>query len=193
MRKMNLTAAMAIGLAVVSSPLQAAQATQQEKQAASVSLELRDAPVRTTLEAIFKQAGIQNYVIDSAVQGFVTMTLTEQPLESALKLLMRASSSPLTYTVESGVWIVKPRRVSLPQSEPTPLLSVTQTDSAPRYERINLTYLDAADLDRVLGGILVIRQFTRQVGGGVLSGNGVVTGGGLPGPLLLGGGNVRPQ
>ena len=186
------TALIAVTLGILSSPVQA-----QRTPNSSVSLELRDAPVRSTLEAIFKQAGIKNYLIENGVQGFVTLTLTEQPMESALKLVMRASSLPLTYTVENDVWIVKPRRITPPVNEtPTPP-SAEVSLTAPRYERISLTYLDAADLDRLLGGIIMIRQFTRQ-GGGFPSGSGVVQGNGAPGQpggivLQGGGGGTKPQ
>lgn len=105
---------------------------------------LQDAPVRSTIEAIFKQAGIKNYVIDNGVAGFVTLKITEQPLESALKRVMRANSLPLTYTVENDVWIVQPRTITLATSLPAPTPELPTEAPRPRYERINLTYLDSA-------------------------------------------------
>lgn len=171
--RLAITALFTLSLGTLSLPVQA----QNRSSAPSVSLELRDASVRTTLEAIFKQAGIKNYLIDSGVQGFVTLTLTDQPVESALKLVVRASTLPLTYTIEKDVWIVKQRQSTPPLSEPpaVPLLEAAPT--VPRYERISLTYLDPADLSAVLGGILLVRQFTRQ-GANVFSGTGVFPGNG---------------
>ena len=64
-----------------------------------ISLDLKDAPVRSTLELAFKQAGINNYVIDNEVAGFITMTITDQPFENTLKLIMRATSTPLTLSL----------------------------------------------------------------------------------------------
>lgn len=174
--RLAVTALFALSLGTLSLPAQA----QNRSSAPSVSLELRDAPVRTTLEAIFKQAGIKNYLIDSEVQGFVTLTLTDQPMESALKLVVRASSLPLTYTIENDVWIVKVRRSTPPLSEPPTAPLLTAAPTVPHYERISLTYLDPADLSSVLGGILLIRQFTRQ-GGNVSSGTGVLRGNGNAG------------
>ena len=140
-----------------------------------VSVELQDAPVRSTIEAIFKQAGIKNYLIDNGVAGFVTLKITDQPLESALKLVMRANSLPLTYTVENDVWIVKPRTVMGALSLPAPTPELPTEAPRPRYERINLTYLDPADLQGILGNITLIRQFTRQLGSqGASSGNGLM-------------------
>lgn len=176
------TIAIALSLGITSPPARA-----QENLKASVSLSLQDAPVRRTVEAIFKQAGIKNYVIDNEVAGFVTLTLTEQPLESALKLVMRASSLPLTYTVENGVWIVKPRHIAPPTAPAPPEIFATAAPaSGPHYERINLTYLDPADLDKILGGIVYVRQFTRQggtgsAGTGAMRGNGGTLGFGTSG------------
>jgi len=47
-------------------------------KAQSISLDLKDAPIRSTIEMIFKQANVKNYVIDNSVAGFVTCTLTDQ-------------------------------------------------------------------------------------------------------------------
>ena len=71
----------------------------------NISVDLKDSPVRTTLEMMFKQAGIKNYVIENSVAGFVTMKLEDQPFENSLKLVMRAATIPLTYTKENDVWI----------------------------------------------------------------------------------------
>lgn len=185
------TIAIAFSLGLTSTPVRA-----QESLKASVSLSLQDAPVRRTIETIFKQAGIKNYVIDNEVAGVVTLTLTDQPLESALKLVMRASSLPLTYTVENGVWIVKPRRITPPTPAPAePLLATAPAPSGPHYERINLTYLDPADLEKLLGGLVYIRQFTRQggtgsAGVGAMRGNGGVIGLGTAGGQSQPGGPV---
>ena len=155
----------------------------------AISVDLQDAPVRSTLEAIFKQAGLKNYIIDNAVAGFVTLKITDQSFESALKLVMRANSQPLTYTKESGVLIVKPRTVpTISAAAPEPVSSEPVSTTA-HYERLNLTYLDPADLAGILPGIITIPQFTRQRGGqGVSSGNGLLGhGGGQAGQLGQGG------
>ncbi|MCX6366155.1 MAG: hypothetical protein NTX57_05540 [Armatimonadetes bacterium] len=155
----------------------------------AISVDLQDAPVRSTLEAIFKQAGLKNYIIDNAVAGFVTLKISDQPFESALKLVMRASSLPLTYTKENGVLVVKPRTVPAASSATSEPISSEPASTTERYERLNLTYLDPADLAGILPGIITIPQFTRQRGGqGVSSGNGLLGhGGGQTGQLGQGG------
>lgn len=139
--------------------------------AQNISLDIKDAPVRTTLEMIFKQAGIKSYVIDNSVRGFLTMTLTDQPFENTLKLVMRANTVPLSYTKENDVYIVK-ERVSTPTPQETPVLSLSNPVSNSSWERISLTYIDPFDLQSVLGNILFITQFSRYTGGNNGSGMG---------------------
>lgn len=172
--KFSTFATIAIALSLTAAPRPVL--AQQNLLTSPVTVDVQDAPVRRTLEVIFQQAGIKNYVIDNNVVGFVTLKLTDQPLDNTIKLLMRANSTPLTYTIENGVWIVKPRSVSntpapqLPVEEPVQPQSTTA-----RYERINLTYLDPADLAQLLGGIMYVPSFSRQMGGqGVSSGNGLI-------------------
>ena len=133
--------------------------------AQNISVDLKDAPVRTTLEMMFKQAGIKNYVIDNSVAGFVTMKLEDQPFESSLKLVMRAATIPLTYVKENDVWIVKQRII-------TPTLQTGGPDPIPEnilsnksFERIPLTFIDPFDLMSAFGNILFINQFQRSRGG----------------------------
>jgi hypothetical protein len=130
----------------------------------NISLDLKDAPVRTTLEMAFKQAGIKNYVIDSSVYGLVTMTITDQPFENTLKLIMRANTSPLTYTKENDVYIVK-LRVVTPQngnSNPIPEILKPKSDT---FAVIKFNHIDPFDLQGVLGNILFINQFGRYNNG----------------------------
>ena len=162
----NFIAGTALTLLVAAMPVHVY--AQQEKLGA-VSFDLQDSPIRSTIEAAFKQAGINNYIIDNNVVGFVTLKITEQPFENALKLIMRVASVPLTYSKENNVWIVKPRAVNQSTADlfPAPPANLNETNTRPRasYERIHLTYLDPLDLSQVLGGIIDIRFFTRYGGG----------------------------
>jgi len=127
-------------------------------------MELKDAPVRTSLEMIFKQAGIKSYVIDNSVYGVISMNLTDQPFENALKLVMRANTVPLTYTKENDVYIVKQRIVSETKPTPIPEISFTPKNSL-TWEVIHFNHIDPFDLQAVLGNILFINQFSRYTGG----------------------------
>ena len=163
-------------------------------QTNSISLDLKDAPIRTTLEMAFKQAGIKNYVIDNDVAGFITMTITEQPFENSLKLIMRASSIPLTYVKENDIYIVKVRKITEFKQSVTPDIAVVQQTSNVIFERIPLVYIDPLDLMSVLGPILNINQFNRMrgstngfgMGGGINNMGGMM--GGMGGMNSMGGG-----
>jgi type II secretory pathway component GspD/PulD (secretin) len=132
--------------------------------AQNISVDLKDAPVRTTLEMMFKQAGIKNYVIENSVAGFVTMKLEDQPFENSLKLVMRAATVPLTYTKENNVWIVKQRIFTETKPTPAPDITLNKPNSV-AFEVIHLNHIDPFDLMSVLGNITFINQFSRYTGG----------------------------
>jgi hypothetical protein len=153
--------------------------------AQNISVDLKDAPVRTTIEMMFKQAGIKNYVIDNSVAGFVTMTLEDQPFENSLKLVMRAATIPLSYTKENGVWIVK-QRISTPTPQTSgPDLIPNNLKNNTSWERIPLTFIDPVDLMSAFGNILLINQFSRYTGG--INGSGMGNFGGGNGNSSFGG------
>lgn len=146
-----------------------------------ISLDLKDAPVRSTLELAFKQAGINNYVIDNEVAGFITMTITDQPFENTLKLIMRAASTPLTYVKENDVYIVKLRKITEFKPTPLPDLTTVAPTNSVIFERIPLTYIDPMDLVSAFGNILYIGQFTRSGNMGGMGMGGGMMGGGMGG------------
>lgn len=148
-----------------------------------ISVDLRDAPIRSALEQIFNSANLQ-YSIDPQVSGFVTLKIRDQPFENALKLIMRTATIPLTYVKEDNVYIVKPRPLApVVTSTPDNSPEVEDTQRRPA-DIIPLTYIDAVDLQQLIGPIQFLRPFTRAQQGGGLGGLG---GGGLGG---LGGGNL---
>ena len=135
----------------------------------NITMELKDAPVRTSLEMIFKQAGIKSYVIENSVYGVISMNLTDQPFENSLKLVMRANTVPLTYTKENDIYIVKARRIVI-EANPEPTnysdLVMERSRNSITWEKIHLNYIDPFDLQAVLGNILFINQFGRFTGNG---------------------------
>ena len=131
--------------------------------AQNITVDLKDAPVRTTLEMMFKQAGIKNYVIDNSVSGFITMKLTDLEFENSLKIVMRNSFPALTYTKENDVWIIK-ERISIPPVV-NPVFEMPKRNNV-MFERIPLSYIDPFDLQSIFGNILFINQFGRSRGNG---------------------------
>ncbi len=112
-----------------------------------ISISFKDTPIRLALENLFKSAGIQNYIIDKGVSGFITMTTKDQPFVSVLKMILRTTTPKLTYTQENNVWIIKPL---VPDAE-SPSNTVKDASS---WERINLVYRTPQELSGLLGGIM---------------------------------------
>lgn len=135
----------------------------------NITVDLKEAPIRSTIEMMFKQAGIKNYVIDNSVSGFVTCTLTDLPFENSLKIVMRASTVPLTYIKENDVWIVKARRIKI-EANPDPDfdagLLMAQKNNSIAWEVIKFNHIDPFDLQSIFGNILFINQFGRSRGNG---------------------------
>ena len=72
-----------------------------------VTIDARNAPVQQALERLFHDAKAQ-YILDNGVAGNVTLKVTNQPFENALSLMLRASSTPLTYSRDGNVYVVRP-------------------------------------------------------------------------------------
>ncbi len=163
-----------------------------------VSLDLRDAPVRQALEQIFNSARAQ-YSIDPTVSGFVNLRIADQPFENALRLIMRSSTTPLTYTKENGVYIVRPRTLNTGAAgnggfDAPPPSADTAVSNKSIYEQIQLTYTDPYDLQGFLPNFKLLTIFNRPApqsnsgSGGGLGGGGFGGGGGLGGGGGFGGG-----
>ncbi|MGC4045149.1 MAG: hypothetical protein QM758_15265 [Armatimonas sp.] len=181
--KQNITLAAMLSLAVlVGAPL----AARAQDAPPPVTIDLRDAPIRSALEQIFNSANLQ-YTIDPQVSGFVTLKIRDQPFENALKLIMRTATIPLTYTKENNVYIVKPRPMTPP---PTSGLEAPPDVEEPQRrppDIIPLTYIDPMDLQQLIGPFLFLRPFSRagQSGMGGMGGGGM--GGGMGGFGGMGG------
>jgi len=174
----NLTApvgygvlAVACAAAVVGAP--SAAHAQQPQNLPPVTLDLRDAPIRSALEQLFSSAKV-DYTLDNNVQGFVTMKVTEVPFETALKLIMRSASIPLTYTKENNIFIIRPRAVTTgapgaggleaPPVVPDPGGAGSRQGVYP--DQITLTYADPYDLQSLFG-ITILQTGQRQAAGGM--------------------------
>jgi len=173
----------------------AAMAIQENTPPPTMTLEFRDAPLRAALEQLFANAKV-DYSIDPSVQGYVNLKVTDIPFDNALKLMLRSSTVPLTYSIDNGVYIVKPRVRAEIDPEPLPVLPA-QADvpqSHFHYDTIDLTYADPLDFSSLLklkllpvgtragygspGSIGIIGATAGDLGAGSSTGNG--TSGGPP-------------
>jgi hypothetical protein len=119
------------------------------------SVDLRDAPVRSALEQLFREAKL-DFVIAPDVQGTVTMTLKDLPLEQVLKIICRSNSIPLTFTKEGKRYEVKVRKASVNTQTPEVRVPEPPATTAANYEVINLQHLDPRQLTGILGNIIML-------------------------------------
>ena len=91
----------------------------------NVTLNLRNAPVRTALLQLFQKAH-RDYALDSSIDGVVSMRVTNVPFDRALRLLANSSSTPLTYSIDSGVYFLKARTTQAVRNN-TPIVAQNDT------------------------------------------------------------------
>lgn len=93
--------------------------------------------ITQALQDIALQAGV-NILVDSAVQGFVTLELKEVPLEQAIRMVLAPGGSTYVKLDDKTYLVGKPDRTS-------PIFHVlTQT------ERVRLNYISAEEAKRLL-------------------------------------------
>ncbi|HOK55183.1 MAG TPA: secretin and TonB N-terminal domain-containing protein [Armatimonadota bacterium] len=118
-----------------------------------ITLNVRDADLKTVLMSIFNQAGV-NYTFAAEVQGMVTANIDNQPVDVALRLLL----SPRGYTWKKtgDVYIVAKREeVEKPiggQYEPPSIDISDPITEEVRLEKIPLNFVDAYDIVAILNG-----------------------------------------
>lgn len=95
------------GFGVVPPSLQVEDPTNRKFTGELMSVDFIDAPVRDVLRSLALNHGL-NVVIDPAVTGTVTMTMTAVPWDSVMDFTMR--SAGLTWTGEGNVIHIMPRR-----------------------------------------------------------------------------------
>ena len=158
----------------------------------TVSLEFKDADIRDVIETLGRETGL-NFVVDPRVRGPVTVTLRDVTVEQALKLILDAHG--YTYTVEDGVYLIKPkeRQVAPPVPQVTPTLQTARppavrrplrTREAPETEPqeapeekmrpalIQPRNQDAPVLAMLLGGMPLYYTMLNPYGGGGYGGFG---------------------
>ncbi len=162
-----------------------------------ITLNLINVPVQASLRTLFNSAGIRNYIIDSDVQGFANINVSEVPFSLALRQMLSSVNPPLTFDIENGAYHVKVQRATPP---PAPTIVPPSTtvagadetgtstaDQPKRFYRIPIDKYDAFYIATLLGATGIVRVGVNDVipaGGGGGGGN---NGGGFGGGF--GGGN----
>jgi hypothetical protein len=146
-----------------------------------ISLTLRDTPLRSALELLFQQSGVQ-HAVEAAVPNVpVTLNLRDATFATALRVITRLAG--VTYRREGDVYVIGLRQP--PPIEPTteiapPEEAAVATEQT--WEKIPIQFNHAAVFGYAFGGIALPNEIEVQgggLGGGGLGGGGF--GGGLGG------------
>jgi hypothetical protein len=164
---------------------------QSESTNKKVTLNLENADLRYALKLLFTSAGA-NYTLDQAVQGTVTVSLTDVPFRTALESVLRSTqtTSPLTYRVEDKVYIISPK-----VEQPAEVGGTDNTETPPptktRFVKIPINFADVYDIADAFGGTVISSRFGQSggFGGGMGGGFGGMGGGmgGMGGGMGMGG------
>lgn len=121
--------ALALGaLALLGGSLMTAPARAQDTAAGAapdktVTLNLRNVPIQTALQVLFKDAGISQYKIAQEIQGMTgTVNIKDVPFSSALNQLLENATPKAAFTVDNGVYNVTVKRAA-----PAPPTTVERT------------------------------------------------------------------
>jgi type II secretory pathway component HofQ len=116
----------------------------------NVSIDLKDAPLKTALEILGKDSGL-NYIIEPGVQGrSVTVNLQDIPLGVALQKIVSAAG--LTISQEGGVYTIGVRKQLPTSTDMAPIAPETATvERKSSTEKIPIGYADANDIAAIFG------------------------------------------
>lgn len=134
---------------VAAAPVALAQNDQGNKVIASI--DFQDAPVRDVIRAVFKDAGVTNYTIAQDVQGTVTISMKNMPLDTVLRNVLNQVDA--TWRVEAGAYniIKKEQNVDTGSGSGIPTDQIPATDQKRLY-RINIQHADPQYVYMLLRG-----------------------------------------
>src|SRR3569623_1561177 len=157
-RAIHSLAVMAVlaGMLMSSGPARA-QAPNTDKK---VTLNLKDVPLRSAIDALFQGTGLQYSVDPNVLNVPVTLNIRDIGLQAALRLLVRqaATAQPgLTFSKDGDIFVVKIRTehpLPPPTTEDTP---PEYTDQASEFtwEKIPIQFNNAAVFTLAFGGTML--------------------------------------
>src|SRR3569833_2287652 len=119
------TAALLVGSLALATPVHA-QAGNTDKKA---TLNLKDVPLRSAIDALFQGTGLQYSVDPNVLNVPVPLNIRDIGLQAALRLLVRqaATAQPgLTFSKDGDIFVLKIRKEN-------PLPPPTKDDTPPEY------------------------------------------------------------
>jgi len=176
-----------VGLAVPLATLAAAGGARAQAQAPDaapaeqkITLDLRDVPFRTAIEALFEKTGLQ-YAVEPSVPNIpVRVTVRDIDFTTALRTITRLGGA--TYRKEGQIYIVGLRLPPQPQQELTTEIGPEQAPADQlayqTWEKIPILFNSYAVMAYAFGGQVLPTEDQIQPGGG---GGGGYGGGGYGG------------
>lgn len=147
------------------------------------SVDFQDAPVRDVIRALFKSVGVTNYTIAQDVQGTVTISMKNMPLDTVLRNILNQVDA--TWRVEAGAYniIKKEQNVDTGSGSGLPTDQIPTTDQRRLY-RIKIQHADPQYVYMLLRGEMGFGngpEVSALSGGGFGGGQGGFGGGGQGG------------
>ena len=197
-------------LSLLGTPLLTSPASAQDVAATDsakpISLNLINVSIQTALRTLFSSAGIRSYNIDSGVQGYANINVSDIPFSVALRQLLSSGNPPLTFSIDNGVYNIKvqsaaPATPATNVVAPTPGTEVVSTDQPKRYYTIPIDSYDAYYIAQLVGATGIVEVLPNitmgagqtgqqgQQGGGFGGGRGGIGGGPAGGITSVGGGS----
>ncbi len=169
---------LAVCLAATAGAAWAQQNTGSDK---NISINLQDTPVRTAVDMIYREAGL-NYAFEGSIGGTVNVSLTDVPFDQALQVILR--SAGLTMRRENNTYMIGPKKdVETVAQTSQDLVSADDTEITrdTSLEKITINYADVMEIGSIFG--------SQYGGGGGYGGyGGGMMGGGYGGGGRFGGG-----
>jgi hypothetical protein len=145
-----------------------AQAQQAPETKAKITLDLKEVPLRSAIEALFDKTGLQ-YAVETVTPNTpVTLSLHDVDFTTALRTLTRLAG--VTYRKESSIFLVGPRRAQPPAAEPVAENLAVAAPAGPArgeqtWEKIPILFNSAAVLAYALGGQILPTEDQLHRGG----------------------------
>jgi hypothetical protein len=184
--------ALAIGLTILALPQPPANAQAAPGAEPKISLTLRDTPLRSALELLFQQSGLQ-HAVEAAVPNVpVTLNLRDATFATALRVITRLAG--VTYRKEGDVYVIGLRQPPVAETTTTEIAPPEQAavPTEQTWEKIPVQFNSAIALSAAFGGSILPTEVevTGGFGAGGAGGTGVggSFGGGLGGLGNSGGG-----
>jgi hypothetical protein len=177
---------LALGLTVLTLPQLPASAQAAAGSEPKISLTLRDTPLRSALELLFQQSGLQ-HAVEAAVPNIpVTLNLRDATFATALRVITRLAG--VTYRKEGDVYVIGLRQPPAVETTTTEIAPPEQAATATEqtWEKIPIQFNSAVIFSLAFGGTQLPTEVDVQGGGGF--GGGGFGGGGFGGGGFGGGG-----